>query len=130
MKDNEYLNVTRAFSDASEESSKDLKTFVASPKFKEIIGVVESELGTGSGPAFYNINFGVDDIRGLYCHRLLAPHVLSVAAPSFAVKVSKILNMYHDQKAEMKYEECVLQAMVRSFISYEVAIPLGSVSCT
>jgi len=112
MKENGYINVTKICNDAKTKNGKGKKfanwkeNTTASAIMKEIStvsGLLESELLISKTAGSKNLTI----IRGTYAHPDLIPHIASWASPSFAVRVSKIINKYFIKKAMKEKEKLI-----------------------
>ena len=96
MKENRYINATKLCN----ETGKSFKHWLENANSKNLIEEVEKELNLVSAgyPAdtkkAIKIQKESNNLRGTYVHELLIPHIASWISPSFAIKVSKIVNSF------------------------------------
>ncbi len=60
-----------------------------------LIKACESELGLASGESYFSLRTGPNQYRGTYVHRFLYDHILGWASPTYAMRISRILDEYH-----------------------------------
>jgi KilA-N domain len=72
---------------------------------KALIAACNTELGVNDRESYFSICNGPNKFRGTYVHRFLYDHILSWASPEYAMRVSRILNEYHDRiRARLEQE--------------------------
>lgn len=98
MKENKYINATKL----CDKHEKLFKNWLRNEDSKILINEVENELNNalahnraGTKKAIIIMQKECNnDLRGTYVHELLIPHIASWISPSFAIKVSKIVNSF------------------------------------
>ncbi|AYP74175.1 N1R/p28-like protein [Fowlpox virus] len=116
MKENGFINATKL----CKLGGKNLKHWLENKQSKDLIKELEDinsvwkpfPTGRNSGQLEIIIivsNEGKNDkkyeVSGSYVHQDLLPHIASWISPSFAIKVSKIINCYVSGKYEFKLKE-------------------------
>jgi hypothetical protein len=107
-KKDQYLNMTKVVKlDLTKEGNpKEIEQWFRLEYVKELLNEIDSEVPCANRvPLFYSVKDGPNNLRGTYCHKLLVPHILSWCSPRFAVKVSKIVNMYYEHMGDIKTDE-------------------------
>jgi hypothetical protein len=103
MRENGYINVTKLCKDGN----KEFRNWNTNKSSDLFINEVSSALGLQRSGLLIVINSGNTDtlIRGTYAHPDLVPHIASWVSPSFAIKVSRIVNEWRSQspKNELEY---------------------------
>jgi uncharacterized coiled-coil protein SlyX len=111
MRENGYINVTKLCTDGGKEFRKWKRLDMADNLIKEFSSTVHMwpddiliTITGGNQPL----------IRGTYAHPELVPHIASWVSPSFAIKVSRIVNEYlvreeKDRCARLEAEKNVLE---------------------
>lgn len=119
MKENGYVNATKLCSDAKTKTGtkKEFKEWKKNASSKELMKALQNDLlssgenlpGEKSPPEILiPITTGSKhhtEIRGTYAHPDLIPQILSWASPSFAIRVSRIVNEYFTKIELKKLEE-------------------------
>ena len=92
MRENGFINVTKL----CKEGGKEFFTWKQNKSSELFLEAVFPDLGIPRSGLLIVINSGNTDtlIRGTYAHPDLVPHIASWVSPSFAVKVSRIVNEY------------------------------------
>ncbi|QRI42887.1 N1R/p28-like protein [Cheloniid poxvirus 1] len=108
MKENGFINATKLcklggkefYNWRKLEGSKDLISKVEEINgiWKDLGGMILEVKNESKGKHQY-------EVAGSYVHQDLVPHIASWISPSFAVKVSKIINCYVSGKYEFKLKE-------------------------
>ncbi|AAR83566.1 transcriptional regulator [Canarypox virus] len=116
MKENNYINATKLCKLGGKEFNK----WICLDESKELIKTIEETNNVwkvkSSGPDLAQLeiiitvsNEGKNDkkyeVAGSYVHPDLIPHIAFWISPSFAIKVSKIINCYVSGKYEFKLNE-------------------------
>ncbi|QRI42928.1 N1R/p28-like protein [Cheloniid poxvirus 1] len=115
MSSNYFVNVSKLL----ESWKKDFTEWMHLEESKKIIKTVEC-VTLNTGPMYLEESYGAcnssiiieiadndanevrDTITGFYVHRSLLPYVVSCISPSFAIKVSSIVDYYINKKIEIK----------------------------
>lgn len=90
---NGYINATKLCADGG----KHMKAWLRNDSNKELIKSFEEIMKSSAqicAELLINNMAGSYELRGTYVHPLLIPHIASWVSPSFAYKVSKIVNEY------------------------------------
>lgn len=97
MKENRYINATKLCN----ETGKSFKHWLENANSKNLIEEVEKTFTAGYPAVNKKSTIMVQGgkgtnglINGTYVHELLIPHIASWISPSFAIKVSKIVNSF------------------------------------
>ena len=101
MKKNGYINATKMCQYISDQIKikKELKEWKKIKFADEIINTVSSMGGIPPTELTITIKGGSDqNLCGTYVHPDLIPHIASWASPTFAVKVSRIVNKYTENE--------------------------------
>lgn len=85
-----YINATKLCKDGG----KELTNWNQNKTSASLIEEVQRSVGIPSHPLIEQVIQGPNDLRGSYVHPKLIPHIASWICPSFAVKVSDIVNDY------------------------------------
>ncbi|QRM16127.1 n1r/p28-like protein [Albatrosspox virus] len=114
MKENGFINATKL----CKLGGKEFKKWIRLDGSKELIKTIEETNNVwkvkSSGPDLARMILEVKneskgkhqyEVAGSYVHQDLIPHIASWISPSFAVKVSKIINCYVSGKYELKLKE-------------------------
>jgi hypothetical protein len=92
MRENGYINVTKL----CKEGNKAFIHWRETKTSKSFVNEVSSAIGISIADILITINGGNQTLltRGTYAHPELVPHIASWVSPSFAIKVSRIVNEY------------------------------------
>ena len=94
----QYVNMSTIIALNHEHNPKMLSEWIATnQEIIAIIAIIAEE--TTHSPIYYSIETGPNNLRGLYCHQLLIPYILS---PKLAVRVNRIISLYYEHKANEK----------------------------
>lgn len=86
-----YINATKLCKDGN----KNFFHWVENKSSKELLEELSSHIGKPMCEIFMKVSGGKNmEIRGTYVHPLLVPHIASWISPSFALKVSHIINEF------------------------------------
>src|SRR5271154_1630011 len=110
MKNNGYINATKICHDAKTKNGKrkQFKHWKESTNANLIMEEISIVVGAQTDDLLIPITGGqIVVIRGTYAHPDLIPHIASWASPSFAVRVSKIINGYFIKKAIKEKEKII-----------------------
>jgi hypothetical protein len=106
MKENGYINATHLVHLASK--NKKLNDWSRGKSSQELINEIKSSTENPADDLLIPITGGkITEIRGTYAHPDLIPHIASWASPTFAVRVSKIVNKYFIKKALKEKEKLI-----------------------
>jgi hypothetical protein len=100
MRENGYINVTKL----CKEGGKEFRFWRRLDMADTLIKETSSDVHRCTSGLLITINSGNTDtlIRGTYAHPALVPHIASWVSPSFAVKVSRIVNEYFVKEEKEK----------------------------
>lgn len=109
-KKDQYLNMTKIvkLDKTRDGNPKELSKWINTNPAQIIIAIIEEEIrrsDDSDSRSHYLVNTGEKSLHGTYCHKLLVPHILSWCSAKFAVKVSKIVNMYYEYMGDIKTAE-------------------------
>lgn len=109
MKANGYINATKICNDAKTKNGKkkEFKHWKENNTVNELINEISLLVDKPADQLFIAITGGKNEIRGTYVHPDLIPHIASWASPTFAVKVSQIINKYFIRKAIKEKEKLI-----------------------
>src|SRR5271154_666725 len=108
MNENGYINATKICHDAKTKNGKrkEFRHWKESTNANLIMEEISIVVGARTDDLLIPITGGqIVVIRGTYAHPDLIPHIVSWASPSFAVRVSKIINKYFIKKAIKEKEK-------------------------
>ena len=111
MKKNGYINATKMCQYISDQThtNKQFYDWGENKNSIELINTVGSSPEISGDEPIKVIKGGkIEIIRGTYVHPDLIPHIASWASPTFAVKVSRIVNKYINKK-ELEKKEKLLE---------------------
>jgi hypothetical protein len=102
MRENGYINVTKL----CKEGGKEMSEWNRSKHSIEMLKSFSSDLGLQMSGLLITINGGNQTLltRGTYAHPDLVPHIASWVSPSFAIKVSGIINKWRALSHENELE--------------------------
>ena len=103
---NDYINATKMCKDAN----KRFKNWLQNQSSKDLINQLEASASfQANGPANEKSITGGNNsaLRGTYVHRKLIGHIASWASPTFALKVSDIVEEYILREEKMKHRVVV-----------------------
>jgi len=99
MYKNGYFNVTELCNKVNREFRK----WNTTNKTDELLQAAEEESGIKKENLTMVISNQKNKLRGTYAHHSLVPHIASWASPTFAMKVSRIVNEQFVKEATYKY---------------------------
>jgi hypothetical protein len=102
--DSGYYNVSQSLKAIGEVCPEDLQgsnktwsDWFRTTSAKAVVTACETEMCFKKDESYFSISSGTFQFRGTYVHRFLYDHILSWASPTYAMKVSRILDEYHDR---------------------------------
>jgi len=112
MNENGYINATKICHDARTKNGKrkEFRHWKESTNANLILEEISGAVGAPTAQLLIPIITSKENltiIRGTYAHPDLIPHIASWASPSFAVRVSKIINRYFIKKAIKAKEKII-----------------------
>lgn len=100
MKSNGYINASKLCNN----DNKRFTNWKENLNSRYLIAEIVSLTGIPEGSILINKNEIENNLKGIYVHNLLIPHIISWLSPKFAIKVSNIINNYAIYKFKKENE--------------------------